>query len=500
MHRLIDTSTSFYGTGIPPGEKLFKIGYGTYNNRIIALFSKSENEIAYSWSDPPYSSWSDGTIITSNSANQPFTALMDGDGNIYIAYTNSSAADLEVIKLTFIAGAWDIGTANTICSVGNNYNPSLEQEDNGDLWVSWCYYDTNSLEYTIRVKKSTDGGNSWGLGPTDTGTALSTASSYLGYTALKISGNKLYAVYCPNRNTLYQRSYNLSDQSVQVGSPAPDFLYQRSYNLSDQSWSSEEMVYNSVQIDYRFAIDSSPDSKLGIAFIAHTVPGLCFKEYDSMGIGGTYMIEGQDDSSPAVRYLGNIPYIFFARNIGENQNVLKYTFLSEGSFTPSQYLNTGIKTFDIFLLYDASAQNKYQDCTSEAASVDSADVFHPESSALIKNQGDAIYLGMNNRFNYFYSSLSTIGIDGSVNYSYWNGDEWETFTPYSGAYNFDSSPFKVYLWEDIYATPADWQKREVNGTNAFWVKIEVGTSYSTPPIGTQITAAPQCEYLNLIYN
>ena len=478
MHKLIDTSSSFFGTGISPGQKLFKIKSGVYANRIVALFSESASAIVYSYADPPYTIWAEPITISNSSANQPCTGLMDDGGNLYVAFTSSGSDDLKFVKLPFNAGNWTSGTVQTICSDGNNYNPSIVREDDGDLWVSWSHYNLGTSQYTIRVKKSTNDGVTWGSGPTDTGTALSTASANLGYTALALAGGYLNAVYCANRNALNHRR-------------TP---------ISSEVWTDEEMIYNSSQIDDKFSIASSPDNKIGVAFVAPTVPGACFKEFDGLSWSGLHIVDYQDDSSPALRYLGNIPYIFYGIKIGENQYAIKYTYLSGVTLVPPNYLLEGMRPFDSVLLYDDSAGTKFQNRTAEAASVDAADIFHPTSAALIADDADSLYVGMDKPFFHIHSILSTAGSGGVVSYSYWNGANWESFAPYSGAFNFNSSPANITLWIDLDSVPSDWQKNSVNGINRFWVKIETTSAFSTPPIGSQITAVPDCRYINMMAN
>ncbi|MCP4631902.1 MAG: hypothetical protein GY855_03170 [candidate division Zixibacteria bacterium] len=107
---------------------------------------------------------------------------------------------------------------------------------------------------------------------------------------------------------------------------------------------------------------------------------------------------------------------------------------------------------------------------------------------------------MEKPFYFFHSLLSTTGSGGVVQYSYWNGSVWEDFIPYSGTFNFDSSPQNTLLWIDGDAIPGDWQKTIVNSMSMFWIKVEVTSSFSTSPVGSQITAIPECQYLNMIAN
>ncbi|MCP4634536.1 MAG: hypothetical protein GY855_16530, partial [candidate division Zixibacteria bacterium] len=414
MHRCIDTSTSFFMTGIPPGEKLFKLKYGAYSNRIIAIYPETQSIIKYSYSDPPYSIWSNPETITSSSANQPVTATIDDDGNLYFVFTSSGSNDLKFVKLTFNAGSWTAGSVNTICNVDYNYCPSIVRNPNGELWVGWCYCDS-SFNYTIRVKKSANDGLTWGIGSSDIGTALSTPSIYLGYVSLAMTATDLHAAYYANQTALYYRNYP----------------------LTGGSWSDEEIIYVMDNLSNDFSIASSPDNKIAIALVVRSgIPGVVLKENDGLGWSGPYRADFNEDYSPIVKYLGGKPYLFHVVSYGENQKAIKFSYLSEGVFTTPEYFIEGMRPFEKVFLYDDDASTKFYDRTDEAESPDiTADVYHPTSNALIDANNDVLYLGMEKPFYFFHSLLSTTGSGGVVQYSYWNGSVWEDFIPYSGTFN-----------------------------------------------------------------
>jgi len=52
----------------------------------------------------------------------------------------------------------------------------------------------------------------------------------------------------------------------------------------------------------------------------------------------------------------------------------------------------------------------------------------------------------------------------------------------------DSTDKDLLLWTDFSSIPQDWQKRIINYGNRFWLKIEATSIFTTPPVGSQITA------------
>jgi hypothetical protein len=473
MQKLVDTVNSYYGTGIQPQAKLFKIPSGQYLDRAIALYPKTPNQLVYVWADPPYESWSDPVEIVTNSADYPCSAYMDSNGNIYLIYTQQTTLAMLELKMTFSQGSWSVGTVNTVCDAGQNYYPSIIKDSVNRLWVSWTYYDPEAERYFVHVKSSTNDGATWGSGPSDLGTALTSGSASC-YSQLIFQSPYIHCFY--------------SDDST--------LLAYRSFELSGSVWSSQKTVYSESTIDDNFHADLSSDQKVGIVF-----PGtssLLYKEFDGSNWSGVFTVEDSLPLSPIIKFFNTQSFVFFAKNIGTGQNQIFYSYKEGISFVSSKALRGGQKPFDCAFCYDDSATNKFADRTTEAGNSTVADVYHPTSNSLVKDAGDAFYMGMDHQFNLAKTILSTAGITGQVSWQYWNGVSWTNFTPYSGAYHLDSIDKTVILWEDLSSVPSDWQQCLVNNVSRFWVRILVTTGFTTAPVGTQITAVSEAKYLNAI--
>ena len=91
MQKLIDTVNSYYATGIQPQAKLFKVRFGQYQGRVIAIYPKTPNQLVYVWADPPYESWSDPHDLVTDSADYPCSAYMDSNGHVYLVYTQQTS-------------------------------------------------------------------------------------------------------------------------------------------------------------------------------------------------------------------------------------------------------------------------------------------------------------------------------------------------------------------------------------------------------------------------
>jgi hypothetical protein len=116
---------------------------------------------------------------------------------------------------------------------------------------------------------------------------------------------------------------------------------------------------------------------------------------------------------------------------------------------------------------------------------------------MLKDVGDALYLGAEEPFHFFRAVNAVAGAAGVVTYSYWNGSEWTAFVPNSGNYNFTDGGAGIYLWNDKSQIPLDWKRSGVNGTVKYWLKIEVATAFASGAVGSQFSALPETVYPNL---
>lgn len=426
------------------------------------------------WADSPYQSWSSIVNLIEDSADYPFSACIDGDGNLYIAYVQQTTLNLIFLKLVFHAGAWSACEPVTILNVSSAYYPSISRSAEGKLWCAYAYYDSGSEVYYVRVKSSADDGLTWGSGPSDTGAQLSGSSTDMPYVNLSFVGNNLYAVYSQERSDLYYRKYD----------------------GSEEQWESAVLVLASNYIDSDFDCAVSGDMKLGITMSSSESAKLYFRELDGVTMSGLQEVASHRAKTPQIVYNANKPLIFYAREIGNNIYFPCYAFKENGNFVTDELI-AGIGFFDKVFVYDDSAQTKFEDKTQEASNIQEADIYHSSSNALIENTGDCLYIGIEEKFFCVAIVLSTVGSGGIVVWEYYNGDSWVSFSPQSGDYDFDQNIKLVFLWNDLESVPEGWQSNTVNSEYMFWVRARVTNDFTTAPVGTQITASPKTDHLAL---
>lgn len=471
-HKLLDTSTAQSPTGLPTQKKLFRVPRGAFTGRLIALYARTAANLAFTFADAPFTTWSVPANFVTESDDLPFDAVMDDDGNIHVAYTQTGTGALRVVKLAYLNGTWVPQAAVTIydSATSSNKYASIIRDAYDRLWVSWTRDDLGT--FTLRAKSSTDDGATWGSGSTDAGTDLS-GSVASAYSRLVARPTHLHCLYTINATEARHRKINL-DAAL---------------------WDAADVLYTGTGLSADITGAVAPDGKLGALIVADAK--LSLKEFDGAVWGSVQTVVNQPCVAPSLRYLGLTPYALFLQNIGTDQNRAFESHRSGTSFTTPAPVLSQQSPFASVFCHDANAPTPFADLTAQAASTSGGDIAHPTSGGLIKSLNDALYLGNDDRFSFVRILLSQNGAGGVVTWSYWNGNEWTAFTPASGAYDLSAANKGVRLFTDGNSTPTDWQKSVVNGANRFWIRIVCTTAFTTAPIGSQITSVPKSTALNL---
>ena len=398
---------------------------------------------------------------------------MDHDGNVYLVYTKNSTLDLLFRKLSFNIGAWSVGSEVTVYNDKDNYFPSLIRDFSGKLTLCWTCYDSVQSKYYIRCKTSTNDGGTWGAGPADAGEALTSGSSGC-YCQVVYLGVYIYCVYTDGGTNL---SYRRKVDGAAL-------------------WDSAQTLYSGSGLDDSLSVAiSESGAMVGVAFKADSK--LWFMEYDTENWSSPFEIALSFDTPPLLLFNGAIPYVFYGVNVGTGQTEVRYRYKSGSGFNVEAVAHQQLACFEYVLLYDADGSPTFQNLTDAASDSTAADVFHPSSNKMIHAAGDALYLGSAEKFAAVRVLLSTAGdAGGVVEWSYYDGSQWVSFTPDSGAYNFDQADKLVRLWEDTASAPATWQKNQVDGKTRYWIKAEVTNGYNTAPVGSQLTPLTNINYLN----
>lgn len=464
-HTLIDSSTAAHPTGPSTGGQLFRVPSGPFAGRVFAVFARTPSVIGWTWSDPPHNNWQDVVDAITDAADQPFAAIMDREGDVYLVYTQSATGSLTFQKLVFASGTWAAQSPSTVYDsvTSTNRQPSLLKDSYDRLWVAWASDDSGVV--TWRVKRSIDDGQTFGSGAADPGTDLS--GNLAGANGILLQrGTAIHSLYIADGTTLWHR---------QIG-------------LDDLIWGPADSLYTGVGLSESFHAALAPDGMLGVVFAADSA--LWFREYDGVTWRPLMQAAAQIAESPSVEYIGTTPHILFLATAGEGQRELRTCHAEGGGFTAPAPALSQLTALASVLLYDADAPVPYADRTEASSDGVTADVFHPTSGALLKDPGDAVYFGGDDRFSFLNVILDTAGANGTVAWSYWDGATWQNFTPDSGSFHFDSAAATVRLFADGDSTPVAWQKAVVDGRSRYWIRAVAQSAFTTAPIASQLTAIP----------
>ncbi len=459
MQKKITDTTAQNSLGQSPGKKLLKVSSGAFAGRMAALIQTAAGTINLYYADAPYIFWSAPLTVATDAIDDAFAAAIDAVGNIHIVYTEITTEYLVTKKLSFAAGIWTVGSKITIYNGNPSHFPTTAIEPLGRIWVS--HTRINGALHYVYVKYSDDGGATWSSVAADPGTSLSTGF-ISAFSKIAIGPNELYVIYTAGGTDLY-----FTKRLISGG-----------------SWSSAVIISSTGNFDHHFDISVNSEGLLGVVFENDQ---LRFREYDGINWSATATLDSTGGTFPQVAYFGNVPVVVYLHQYAAGQIEIKQTFKQAGIFTAPTVLDTRARQFDNVTLYDAFS-NSYSDLTTAAASATAADIIHPSTSALVKVIGDTLYLGLQKRFRYVRFLLSTAGVGGSVNYSYWDGNVWKAFVPQGGNFNLNAADKQLVLWTDFESQPLDWQQNPVDSKVFFWVRIKVETAYTTAPVGSQITA------------
>jgi hypothetical protein len=459
MKKLLTTTTASHSLAPPGARRLLRVRSGAYAGRLVALLHTAPHELYIAWADPPYEVWSTPQLAVDDLADQGIDALMTDAGDIQIIYTEWASSFIRTVRMVFAEGAWSGGTPVVVCNAGLATGPSIARDSSGAMWAAFVMLD-GPFRF-LHVKRSIDDGATWGSGPADEGTVLTSGVSQVD--AKLLSGANATCLVYTQLNTE---------------------LVMRSCETGDNAWSEAYVVVSDPVVDEHFDAAVSPGGMLGIVYDSGD---LRYREFNGVNWSTIAVIDANGGSYPQLRFEGEVPVVFYLSEFAADQRLLTYSHRRTGAFSLPETVDPQTGVFDAVVLYNQSSAS-YANLTSEAADAAPADVVHPDSSALMAHLGDAVYLGRDKRFRLVRVDLSTAGSGGATAASYFDGSQWRSFTPTTGNCEFSASTQLVVLFQDDEDLPDDWQRTTVNGQLRYWVRLVVTSPYATPPVGSRITA------------
>jgi hypothetical protein len=440
-------------------RRLLTFGTGVLSGRKVAVFLSAAGTIGFAWADRPHEDWSAVVTLASNVAGSGFSAAIDDTGNLLLAYVDAGANELMAVGVVWDGTAWQVAAPVTVFSGDVNSDPALVIDSSGVTWIAWSRLAGGVRR--IHVKSSADLGTTWGSGSADAGEQIH-AGGLVAVASLAVAPGCLYV------------SYYYDSQLLCV----------RRRLLPDGDWSSPAVAASGLETSPTFTSAVRDDGLLGIAY---GVTQVLYREYDGVSFGPAASLHQSPPGSIQLMWVAQYPLITFTEPSGDNQVRIRVTDRSTGEFLPARLLDTRNDIFAHVLAYNATS-GTFVDLTAAAQNYSAGDMVHPSSNALLQYYGDALYLGMDLPFRVLHLLLSQPGAGGTVGFSYWNGTQWISFTPFSGDTALDQADTAIRFWTDYDSIPPDWQRVVVDGHSAFWIRLTALDAFSVSPVGSMAAA------------
>jgi hypothetical protein len=157
-------------------------------------------EIYYKRSTNGGVSWGTDTRLTNNTANSYDPSVSVSDSLVHVVWIDQRDGNYEIYykRSTDVGVSWG---ADTRLTNNNAYSEFPSIAVSGSI-VHTVWMDRRDVNYEIYYKRSTDGGETWGL---DTRLTNDTAYSY--FPSIAVSGNIVLTVWQDNRDGNYEIYY-----------------------------------------------------------------------------------------------------------------------------------------------------------------------------------------------------------------------------------------------------------------------------------------------------
>lgn len=408
-------------------------------------------------------------------------ARVDSSDNIYIVYSSywrgaGVSNDVLYRKLTKGAGAtWTLENAQTVLdgttSVGYA-NASLELEGTTRLWLAANYYDGGAYYISIYYSDGLSVAPTW----TASVTRGAAADNIANVTLVRF-GSKIGAIWWVlNPSQRLRWSYRADTDPL-------------------TTWSNEssDLVGNGSQ--FSVAGDSKGNIYLvSEGGVSNAQPILMYYN-GSVWSPQIILSNPNTNGEISVSTDGTNAWVFWTQRgnlssglSGSRTLVYKKCaplFASASDCTATA--NPVVSYHGVFDKYWSYVASAYTNDTPDAASINFAD------TQMVTSTGDIAYFGKKETFDAISWDLSTPGVGGTIAWEYWNGSTWSplAFTASANA-NFTADGWGAFT------APSDWATTNINaeGTAYYYIRARATTDYTTAPVGVQIAATPQINWVN----
>ncbi len=489
----ISNSSTTLATSSMTQKRLVRTSDGTLHSFVqtgtqtTLCDSVAKSGLIWFYSTDAGASWTCGAQLSSDTTNLMYaSATVDVSDNVYLIYSAgnggaSTAYGTFYRKLTKGEGAvWATGDARTVIAGSSSvgYSFAVIENDGTRTWVATRYFDGANYQVSVYYSNDLSDNPTWTISQASLNTPGN--NNGLHYPSIVRFGTKIGVVYQSQFPQAYLR-WRVRDDA--------DGL---------TSWSPENIVTTTIGTSARFNAISDANGNVYLVLVSGASVVFNYWNGSVWSPNAIVSSAGLGSGAASLSTDGTNVWVFYQETTGltsglsgNSKLVYKRGWLP---YTTNDFELTATKAvpyqdvFDKYWKYTASGDT-YTDDTADLSNVTSADSSFP--SAI----GDMAYFGKLQPFDSISWSLSTAGVGGAVTWKYWNGSDWNSSIVFTTG---TASGFTAAAGWGAFTAPSDWQPTIVNseGTPYYYLRAEVTSAITTPPVGIQAAAIPN---LNLNY-
>src|SRR3972149_7677101 len=457
--------------------------------------------------------WNCGGQLSSDTTNLMYAdARVDSSDNVYVVYSvansgGNTAYDVFYRRLTASNCSptpcdWTLESAQTALNgdgsgddAGFHY-ATIELQGTTRAWIAVREYDGTNYQVGVYYSDSLGTAPTWTASQTTLDTATTESLTHI--PTIARYGSNLAVFYTAITNQALDWRYRADSDSLASWAAAATVI---------ATGCACSGIYDS------FSVASDSNGHLYLAWDFGT--DLYFTSFNGVKWSSTVTFTSAGssfDDSTSVTTDGANAWVFYLETTGLSglllgDRKLVYSkcsppFTSSDCDSASTAVVSYQTVFDKVWTFAAQSGGSYEDETTDAGDTDSADVIHSLSGGgFVQDANDAIYLGVDEKFDALSWVLSNSGTSGVMAWEYCSAVDatpsctsWSSLTfSASSATNFTST-----TGYGEFNAPSDWQAAKVNGegTAYYYLRARVTSGFGTTPIGTQFAAIPQINWVS----
>jgi len=441
---VVTTTTVASATRYTNSRKLVR----TKSGALFLLYQRGSG-LAFRVSTDMGNTWGAPTSISTTTRYEA-SIVIDGNDNIYAAYADNTATNTVAFRKLAYAGndTWTVGAETIVTTETAPRQPSINRDTGGRIWVSYRYNSVN-----IYTRYSDNDGAAWSAS-TVLGSSHNTGSAllvpYNGYPA---------AIFEPNATSLAWKYWN------------------------GASWSATQTIMSGTNIDnYNFSAVVTKNNYIHVVY-GDGSGGLLFIRYTYFnGVGWSSPVDitaNVGDQRPQLTTNGRDIWVFWSQYVGRNQYKIVYK------------KNNGVVWDPAPTVFTPSSERQFEQVRTRNAGVWTDETVDASNTVtndvpFFNNNGDTLYAGQSEKFNYVFFDLTVSASANTVpTWQYWNGAAWSPLTiTENPTYGFTADG------NIRFTAPADWTTTTVNGGSAAYFVRATRTAavVATRPVAAQFSA------------